>query len=267
MALTRRGRSMSPSRRRTRQQGQPGALQRQPGTGRTRWSTGYLVSIRQAHRWLDFIIHVRHRHLGRRHRPITLLFQLLIRRQPVRTLFARMECPVPARPSAFAVTAAPAGGEPLEYFNSVACSEQGASSTRASSPDWCWRRDGLVQCCRNHRPVRFLAEALPCPLLPGADDPGPQLPLPLAQLLRRAHNQRRHIPVAWVCVAEDLRRVEEAETSLAARLTDFLPIVGVIPKGPRRPGLPGQGSGSPPSGRGHGRAAAALLEVSGPCHR
>jgi hypothetical protein len=47
--------------------------------------------------------------------PIKLLFQLLIRRQPVRTLLAHMECPSPARPSAFAVTAAPAGGEPMEY--------------------------------------------------------------------------------------------------------------------------------------------------------
>ena len=43
-------------------------------------------------------------------------------------------------------------------------------------------------------------------------------------------DQNKHIHVAWVCVVEDLRRVEEAETALAAMLADFMPVVGVITK-------------------------------------
>jgi uncharacterized protein (DUF697 family)/GTP-binding protein EngB required for normal cell division len=47
------------------------------------------------------------------------------------------------------------------------------------------------------------------------------------------HNDRdekKHIHVAWVCIMEDLRRVEEAETALAAMLADFMPVVAVITK-------------------------------------
>ena len=44
----------------------------------------------------------------------------------------------------------------------------------------------------------------------------------------RDHN--KHIHVAWVCVVEDLGRVEEAETALVAMLADFMPVVGVITK-------------------------------------
>jgi uncharacterized protein (DUF697 family)/predicted GTPase len=43
-------------------------------------------------------------------------------------------------------------------------------------------------------------------------------------------DQRRHIHVAWVCVEEDLRRVEQAETALAAMLAEFMPVVGVVTK-------------------------------------
>ena len=43
-------------------------------------------------------------------------------------------------------------------------------------------------------------------------------------------DQNKHIHVAWVCVVEDLRRVEEAETALVAMLADFMPVVGVITK-------------------------------------
>ncbi|MHB1424411.1 MAG: YcjF family protein [Gemmataceae bacterium] len=43
-------------------------------------------------------------------------------------------------------------------------------------------------------------------------------------------DQRRHIHVAWVCIAEDLRRVEEAETQLTDMLAEFMPVVGVITK-------------------------------------
>jgi hypothetical protein len=46
----------------------------------------------------------------------------------------------------------------------------------------------------------------------------------------RERDQRRQIHVAGVCDAEDLRRVEEAETSLAAMRAGFLPVVGVITK-------------------------------------
>lgn len=48
---------------------------------------------------------------------------------------------------------------------------------------------------------------------------------------RRQHRDaRQHIHVAWVCVAEDLRRVEEAETSLVDMLADFMPVLAVVTK-------------------------------------
>ncbi len=40
----------------------------------------------------------------------------------------------------------------------------------------------------------------------------------------------KHIHVAWVCIAEDLRRVEEAETELTEMLSKFVPVIGVITK-------------------------------------
>jgi uncharacterized protein (DUF697 family) len=40
----------------------------------------------------------------------------------------------------------------------------------------------------------------------------------------------KHIHVAWVCVAEDLRRVEGAETQLAEMLADHMPVLGVVTK-------------------------------------
>jgi uncharacterized protein (DUF697 family)/energy-coupling factor transporter ATP-binding protein EcfA2 len=43
-------------------------------------------------------------------------------------------------------------------------------------------------------------------------------------------DQRHHIHVGWVCIAEDLRRVEEAETQLTVMLAEFMPVVGVITK-------------------------------------
>lgn len=43
-------------------------------------------------------------------------------------------------------------------------------------------------------------------------------------------DEKKHIHVAWVCVAEDLRRVEEAETELTAMLAEFMPVVGVVTK-------------------------------------
>lgn len=46
----------------------------------------------------------------------------------------------------------------------------------------------------------------------------------------REKDSNRHIHVAWVCIAEDLRRVEEAESSLVRVLADYVPVVGVITK-------------------------------------
>lgn len=43
-------------------------------------------------------------------------------------------------------------------------------------------------------------------------------------------DQKKHIHVAWVCVSEDLRRIEEAETELTAMLADFVPVIGVVTK-------------------------------------
>ena len=41
-------------------------------------------------------------------------------------------------------------------------------------------------------------------------------------------DEKRHIHVAWVCAAEDSRRVEDAETELTAMLFEFVPVIGVI---------------------------------------
>lgn len=43
-------------------------------------------------------------------------------------------------------------------------------------------------------------------------------------------DQKKHIHIAWVCIAEDLRRVEEAESRLTAMLARYIPVVGVITK-------------------------------------
>ncbi len=43
-------------------------------------------------------------------------------------------------------------------------------------------------------------------------------------------DEKRHIHVAWVCVAEDSRRVEDAETELTAMLSKFVPVIGVTTK-------------------------------------
>ncbi len=43
-------------------------------------------------------------------------------------------------------------------------------------------------------------------------------------------DEKKHIHVAWVCIAEDLRRVEEAETELTAMLAEFMPVIGVVTK-------------------------------------
>jgi uncharacterized protein (DUF697 family) len=49
-------------------------------------------------------------------------------------------------------------------------------------------------------------------------------------MCRHDHDPRKHIHVAWVCVAEDLRRVEEAETKLVDMLADFMPVLAVVTK-------------------------------------
>ena len=40
----------------------------------------------------------------------------------------------------------------------------------------------------------------------------------------------QHVHVAWMCVSEDGRRVEEAEIELHRRLAEFMPVLGVITK-------------------------------------
>jgi len=55
----------------------------------------------------------------------------------------------------------------------------------------------------------------------------------LKSFISDRHNdrdQKKHIHVAWVCVEEDLRRVEEAETTLVEMLAGFMPVVGVVTK-------------------------------------
>lgn len=52
----------------------------------------------------------------------------------------------------------------------------------------------------------------------------------LAAERRQDRDARQHLHVAWVCVAEDLRRVEDAETALVEMLADFMPVLGVVTK-------------------------------------
>lgn len=40
----------------------------------------------------------------------------------------------------------------------------------------------------------------------------------------------QHIHVAWICIVEDLRRVEPAEIELVRMLTDYMPVIAVITK-------------------------------------
>ncbi|MDP9475125.1 MAG: DUF697 domain-containing protein, partial [Actinomycetota bacterium] len=40
----------------------------------------------------------------------------------------------------------------------------------------------------------------------------------------------KHIHVAWVCIAEDSRRVEDAEIELTAMLSGYAPVIGVVTK-------------------------------------
>ncbi|NCC35776.1 MAG: DUF697 domain-containing protein, partial [Chloroflexia bacterium] len=48
---------------------------------------------------------------------------------------------------------------------------------------------------------------------------------------RSEPDPHRHIHLAWVCIAEDLRRVEQAESDLVARLNQLgVPVIGVITK-------------------------------------
>ncbi|MDE0026184.1 MAG: DUF697 domain-containing protein [Spirochaetaceae bacterium] len=46
----------------------------------------------------------------------------------------------------------------------------------------------------------------------------------------RLPDHSEHIHVAWVCLSEDGRRVEQAEMELHRRLADFMPVLGVITK-------------------------------------
>jgi uncharacterized protein (DUF697 family)/energy-coupling factor transporter ATP-binding protein EcfA2 len=47
---------------------------------------------------------------------------------------------------------------------------------------------------------------------------------------RNNTDPRQHIHLAWICIAEDLRRVEDAEQDLVNKLSEFVPVVGVITK-------------------------------------
>ena len=55
----------------------------------------------------------------------------------------------------------------------------------------------------------------------------------LAQLVESKAKEadvNQHVHVAWVCVSEDGRRVEDAEIELHRRLSEFMPVLGVITK-------------------------------------
>jgi small GTP-binding protein len=52
----------------------------------------------------------------------------------------------------------------------------------------------------------------------------------LVQDRHRDSDPHRHIHVAWICISEDSRRVEEAESQLTHTLAKYIPVVGVITK-------------------------------------
>lgn len=55
----------------------------------------------------------------------------------------------------------------------------------------------------------------------------------LESLIRFRGNQadaNRHIHVAWLCISEDSRRIEEAESSLCSMLSRHMPVLGVVTK-------------------------------------
>lgn len=52
----------------------------------------------------------------------------------------------------------------------------------------------------------------------------------LVQDKRRSEDPNQHIHIAWVCVMEDSRRVEDAEIKLVEMLDKYIPVVGVITK-------------------------------------
>lgn len=50
------------------------------------------------------------------------------------------------------------------------------------------------------------------------------------EVRKRKDDPREHLHVAWICIAEDLRRVEEGESRLAKLLSEHMPVIGVITK-------------------------------------
>jgi len=52
----------------------------------------------------------------------------------------------------------------------------------------------------------------------------------LVQDKRRSEDPNQHIHIAWVCVMEGSRRVEDAEIKLVEMLDKYIPVVGVITK-------------------------------------
>ena len=60
----------------------------------------------------------------------------------------------------------------------------------------------------------------------------------------------RHIHVAWLCVLEDGRRVEDAEQNLCRMLAQHVPVLGVITKARSDEGFSRRGAGPPSRSRG-----------------
>ena len=52
----------------------------------------------------------------------------------------------------------------------------------------------------------------------------------LIQDKRKSEDSNQHIHIAWVCVSEDSRRIEDAEIELVEMLDKYIPVVGVITK-------------------------------------
>ena len=59
----------------------------------------------------------------------------------------------------------------------------------------------------------------------------------LVERRRRDPDPERHIHVAWLCIHEDGRRVQKAESSLCLALSEHMPVLGVITKARRDEGF------------------------------
>ena len=83
----------------------------------------------------------------------------------------------------------------------------------------------------------------------------------LVERRRRDPDPERHIHVAWLCIHEDGRRVQEAESSLCRALGKYMPVLGVITKARSDEGFRAEVQGLLPDARNVVRVRAIAEEL------